>query len=136
MGILDRVLLIRVNLPPLEMYCLFHLASLLRNLSSTPTHTLAALYFAPKGNPKYSASREPILQPNSRAKLSSFYTLPTSNKELLSKLVFNQKRASNQAKIQPRYAIWSTVSFQKTRVSSANSKCVICLSVPFLPLNL
>ena len=82
------------------MYCLFQLASLFQNLSSTPSHTLTALCFAPKGNSKYFAGREQILQPNSRAKFSLFSTLPTGSNELLSKLILNPESASNQAKIQ------------------------------------
>ena len=50
-GRLDKVLLTKVGLLPLERYCLFHIANLLLNLSSTISHTLEDLNKAPKGRP-------------------------------------------------------------------------------------
>ena len=46
---LDKVLLISVSLTPLKMNCHFHNESLLRNFSSTPSHTATDLKGAPKG---------------------------------------------------------------------------------------
>ena len=39
-GVLDRVFLIKVSLPALDKYCLFHTTSLLRNLFSTTSQTI------------------------------------------------------------------------------------------------
>ena len=52
MSKLAKVLQIKVSLPPLEMYCLFHIVNLFRNLSSTPSQAAKDLKGAPKGNPK------------------------------------------------------------------------------------
>ena len=52
MGKFDKVLRIRVVLPPFDMYRLFHIANLLRNRSSTPSHTVTDLNKTPKGRPK------------------------------------------------------------------------------------
>ena len=52
MGRLAKVLRIKVILPSLEMYCLFHIANLFWNLSSTPSQAVTYLKEAPNGNPK------------------------------------------------------------------------------------
>ena len=51
-GKLERMLLMRTNLLPLDNYCFFQEANLLLNLSSTESHTIEDLWGAPKGKPK------------------------------------------------------------------------------------
>ena len=49
---LDNMLRIKVILPLLEMYYLFHKANLLRNISSTPSQAAMNLKGAPNSTPK------------------------------------------------------------------------------------
>ena len=50
---LDKVLLIRVRSPLFSKYYLFHIASLLLNLSFTMSQTVIDLKATPKGRPRY-----------------------------------------------------------------------------------
>ena len=120
---LERTLLIRVSLPPLEIYYLFQRANLLRNLSSTPSHTLASLCFAPRGSPRYSVGKEPFLHPSSKASPSTSSTLPTGSKELFSKLIFKPKSASNQAKIQHKCHLFLSILTEDKSIIRKKQVC-------------
>ena len=67
MGKLAKVLRIKVILPPLEMFCLFHNANLFWNLSSTPSQAATDLKEAPIAIPnKRRGDSQPynqVLQP-------------------------------------------------------------------------
>ncbi|KAL4637692.1 hypothetical protein ACB092_03G094800 [Castanea dentata] len=52
-GKLERVLFIRVSLPPLDRYNLFHPANLCSTSSKIGFHIVLSLKVAPKGRPKY-----------------------------------------------------------------------------------
>lgn len=95
MGKFDKVLQIKVILPPLEMYCLFHITNLLQNPSSTPSSAVTELSGAPKGRPEYMEGRLPILQPISKAKSSKFSTLPIGINLFLSKFILKLEMTSN-----------------------------------------
>ena len=121
-GILPIVLLIRVILPPFEIYWLFQRASLLLIFSSTPSHPYAALLGTPKGSPKYTVGSCPTLHPNSTTNSSILCTSPTGIISHLAKLILNPDATSNQNKIQLKFVKYSFFASQKTIVSSAKSK--------------
>ena len=102
MGKLAKVLRIKVILLPLEMYCLFHIANLFLNFSSTPSWAAMDLKGAPNDNPKYEEGRLLTLQPSSVAIASAF-----GINSFLSKLILNLEMASNHISVQLKYVIWS-----------------------------
>lgn len=73
MSKLDKVLLIRANLPPLERYCLFHIASLLWTLFDQ-SQTNSDLKEA-----EVSSGKMPSLQPNKQTNSSMLATHLTGN---------------------------------------------------------
>ena len=77
MGKLDRVLLIRVTLPPLDKYKHFQLVNLLSIFSRIGFHIVLSLNLAPKGRPRYFIGRVPCLQPRTFNNKSILCTTPT-----------------------------------------------------------
>ena len=88
---LDKVLQMRVILPPLEINCLFHMASLFQNLSSTPSHTSIDLCEAPN---KWKEAPPPCNQAQGPKSLNSLPS-PIGKISLLSKLILKPDMASN-----------------------------------------
>ena len=129
-----KVLRMRVILPPLEMNCLFHKASLFRILSSPPSQTITDLCKAPKGSPKKVVERDPTLQPSSAVNNLTFSTLPTGKISLLFKLMHKPEVASNHSNNQLKKVNCSWESSQKTSISSANSRCETLIPMLSLPL--
>ena len=76
MGKLDRVLLIRMTLSPLDKYKRFQLANLLSIFSKIEFHIVLSLNLAPKGRPRYFIGREPCLQPRTTSKIGQYHELP------------------------------------------------------------
>jgi hypothetical protein len=62
-GKLDKVLFIKVILPPLEKYILFHPAKRRSIFSLTPFQIDLALKGTPTGKPKYFIGKEDTVQP-------------------------------------------------------------------------
>ena len=132
---LAKVLFMRVILPPLEIYCRFHRASLLLTFSSTPSQTEGALLGAPNGKPKYWEGNELTLYPNSTAVSSISSTTPTGIISLLSKLILRPEAASNHKRIQLKCVRCSLLASQNTIVSSAKKRWEIfrlCLLSPWI----
>lgn len=75
-GRLDKVLLIRVTLPPLDRYIICQLASRLSILPTTSSQMNLALKGAPNGSPRYFIGREETPQPNTPAGSSRLSTAP------------------------------------------------------------
>ncbi|KAG6660361.1 hypothetical protein CIPAW_03G100600 [Carya illinoinensis] len=63
-GTLDRVLLIKVSLPPFDKYILFQLANLLSIFLITGSHKRGDLAPIPNGRPRYVSGNEAILHPS------------------------------------------------------------------------
>ena len=96
MGKLDRVLLTKVTLPPLDKYKRFHLANLRSLFSRIGFHIALSLNLAPKGRPKYFIGRVPCLQPRTLNNKSKLCTKPIGTNSDLPKFIFRPKTASNQ----------------------------------------
>ena len=75
MGMPNKVFLMRVSLPTLQMSSHFHKKSLPRNLSSNPSQTDTDLNGAPKGNPKQVEGSVPTM----------IFRSLTKNKSIISK---------------------------------------------------
>jgi hypothetical protein len=101
-GILERVLLIKVTLPPFERYNLFHGANFRTIISSKPAHIVLSLKEAPNGNPKYFNGTSPYPQPSNPASCPTFSTRPTGTNADLDKLTFNPAAASKQTRRAPK----------------------------------
>lgn len=122
MGMLERVLLMRVNLPPFEINYLFQRSNFLLNLSSILSQRLMELCLAPKGRPKYFIGSEPKRQSYSHARFYSFSTLLTGKMKLLLKLILRPDSASYQAKFQKDTSFDSLNPYRKPKVSSVNRR--------------
>jgi hypothetical protein len=92
---LERVLFIKVTLPPLDRYIHFQLANRLSIFPTTPSHMDLALKEAPNGRPRYFKGKEETPQ-SMLAKLSTLSTQPTGTKTDLAKLIFKPQIASTQ----------------------------------------
>jgi len=77
---LERVLFIRVTLPPFDRYNRFQLANCLSILPTTSSQQDLALKGAPNGRPRYFIGREETPQPKMLAKPSILSTSPTGTK--------------------------------------------------------
>ena len=95
MGKLDRVLLIKVTLPPLDKYKRFHLANLHSIFFRIGFHIVLSLNLAPKGRPKYFIGRVPCLQLSTFNNKSKVCTTPTGTNSDLPKFIFRPEIASN-----------------------------------------
>jgi hypothetical protein len=73
-GRLERVLLIRVTLPPLDRYMRFQLADRLSIFPRAPSQIDLALKGAPNGRPRYFKGNKEISQPKILAKPSTLST--------------------------------------------------------------
>jgi hypothetical protein len=87
-GRLERVLFIRVTLPPFDKYNRFQLTSRLSTLPTTSSQLDLVLKGAPNGRPRYFKGREETPQPKMPARSSILSTRPTRTKTDLSKLIF------------------------------------------------
>jgi hypothetical protein len=92
-GKLDKVLFIKVILPPLEKYILFQLAKRRSILSITPSQIDLALKGNPNGRPRYFKGKD---TPHSKrlARPSTLLTLSTRTSSSLVTLIFKPKIAS------------------------------------------
>jgi hypothetical protein len=94
-GRLDKVLFIRVILPPFDRYILCQLASRLSILPTTSSQMDLALKGAPNERPRYFKGREETPQPMMPANSSTLSTSPTGNGTDLARLIFKPETASN-----------------------------------------
>jgi len=92
-GKLDKVLLIKVNLPPFNKWSFFQPNNRLSIFSTMPLHIEIDLYGAPKGRTKYFIGNKATLHPIILAKLSTSSTLPTRIILDFDKLIFNPDTA-------------------------------------------
>jgi hypothetical protein len=92
-GKLERVLFIKVILPPLEKYILFQLAKRRSIFSITPSQIDLALKGNPNGRPRYFKGKD---TPHSKrlARPSTLLTLSTRTSSSLVTLIFKPKIAS------------------------------------------
>jgi hypothetical protein len=100
-GKLDKVLLIRVILPPLDKYNRFQLANRCSIFSITLSQICLALKDASNGRPRYFNSKDDTPQPKILANLSTLSTFPTGTNYDLAKFVFKPDTTLNN-KIKPR----------------------------------
>ena len=112
-GKLERVLLMRVTLPPLDKYKRFQPSSLLSIFSRIGFQIDLSLNLAPKGRPKYFIGREPYLHPRTAKKRSICWTAPTGTISDLPKLIFRPDTASNQIRIKRRINMCSSIHIWK-----------------------
>jgi hypothetical protein len=96
-GRLERVLFIRVTLPPFDKYNRFQLANRLSILPTTSSQLDLVLKGAPNGRPRYFEGGEKTPQPKMPASSSMLSTRPTGTKTDLSKLIFNPETASKDS---------------------------------------
>jgi hypothetical protein len=92
---LERVLFIRVTLPPFDKYNRFQLANRLSIFPTTSSQQDLALNGAPNGRPRYFIGREDTPQPNMLAIPSILSTSPTGTITDLARLIFNPDTASS-----------------------------------------
>jgi hypothetical protein len=74
---LDRVLFIKVILPPLDKYIIFHSTKWHSIFSITPSQIDLALKGAPKRRPRYFIGKEVNVYPRILANPSTLLALPT-----------------------------------------------------------
>jgi hypothetical protein len=91
-GKLDKVPFIKVILPPLDKYIIFHPARMHSIFSITPSQIDLALKGTPNERPRYFIGKEDSIHPKVLAKLSTLLTLPTRTNSDLVRLVSNQKQ--------------------------------------------
>jgi len=120
-GRLERVLFIRVTLPPLDRYIRFQLANHLSILPTIPSHMDLALKEGPNERPRYYNGKEETPQSKIPAKPSTLSTQPTGTKKDLARLIFKPETASKHKNNTRRYRRWSAFAPQKTKVSSTNN---------------
>jgi hypothetical protein len=102
-GRLDKVLLIKVTLPPFDKYILFHLAKQRSIFSIMLIPYRFALNEAPSGRPTYFIGREETLQPKMLAKPSTLLTLPWGTNSDLAKLILKPKTISKHKNKQHKF---------------------------------
>jgi hypothetical protein len=95
-GKLDKVLLIKVNLPHFDKYSLFQPPNCLTIFSTVPFHIEVDLYGTPKGRFKYFTGNKATLHPIILAKLSTSSTSPIGMIFDFNKLIFNLDTTSTQ----------------------------------------
>ena len=113
-GKLERVLLIRVTLPPLDKYNFFQPASLRSIFSKIGFQIVLSLKVAPNGRPKYFSGRADSLQPKISTNSCRLGTAPTGTNSDFPKLIFSPNISSNLERI-PR--------------STVNNNVILCLQL-------
>jgi hypothetical protein len=109
-GKLERELLIKVNLSPLDKHNLFYPANLASIFSIMLFHIWASLYLAPNGRPK-----------NTSQLLHIPYLTYRNN--LRFRQIYSQtEAASKHSSKHLKSRIWSAIGSQKINVSSANNR--------------
>jgi hypothetical protein len=92
LGKLDRVSFIKVILPPLDKYVIFHPARMHSIFSITLSQIDLALKGTPNERPRYFIGKEDTMHPKVLAKQSTLLTLPTRTNSDLVRLISNQKQ--------------------------------------------
>ena len=108
--------------PLLELYCLFHIDSLLRNLFSIALHIAIDMKGAPKGKPTQVDKTLPALRPNSITNSSTLTTSPIRISSHFSRFIFSPELQTIWA-VNLKWNIWSWESSHKSKVSSTNKRC-------------
>lgn len=121
----------RVSPPPLD--------NLFWNSSMIGSQLLLSLYLAPSGTPKYLMGNCETLQPKTCDNKTCDNCWPevlpphTTNSDLF-KLIFGLETAWKQRRIHLKSKRDCSLGWQKIKMSSANSRWVISMWLPFFPI--
>jgi hypothetical protein len=92
------MLFIKLILPSLGKYILFHLAKRRSNFSITLSQIALALKGAPKERPRYFIGKGDTVQPRILVRLSTLLTLPTGTNSYLLRLIFKTETSKHKKK--------------------------------------
>jgi hypothetical protein len=115
------MLFIKLILPSLGKYILFHLAKRRSNFSITLSQIALALKGAPKERPRYFIGKGDTVQPRILVRLSTLLTLPTGTNSYLLRLIFKTETSKHKKEGMQKAQMFG-VSLQKSRVPSANKR--------------
>jgi hypothetical protein len=125
-GKLDRVLLIRVILPPLDKYNIFQQA----NRSSIFSIVVSPYMLGLIECQRYFKGKDATPQPKTPASPATFSTYPTGTNSDLAKLAFKPDTASNNKNKLRKSRRWFGLAPQKSKVSLVNRRLEISVSIP------
>src|SRR4051812_25955745 len=125
--------LIKVTLPPIEMFLPFHEESRLLTLLTTSNHTFFLLGLSPTMIPRNLKGATPFLQER-KVNAAFMYHSPTFTPIilLLEKLILNPETNSNPLKITFKFQILSQDASPRIIVSSANCKMSTLSVSPYI----